>query len=247
MADSGRVSPGSEYVLVEMTTEEHLAELRRRILVSLAALAAGTAVGWFFVPALLDRFAEDAGGPFVFVAPAEAFTSYLKMALMIGTGLASPVIVLEAWKFVLPALFPHERRLLGRYLPASLALFAAGIAFAYFGVYPVALRFLLGFGSDELRPVLAVGRFVTFFVSVTLPFGLVFQLPLALLILVRMGTVTAAGLRRLRKFVYVLAFVVGAVLTPPDAVTQVMMGVSLILMYELTLWSVRKGNKEHGR
>ena len=242
-----QVDSSSEYVLPEMTTEEHLAELRRRILVSLAALAAGTAVGWFLVPDMLRRFAADTQRSFVFVAPAEAFTAYLKMALLIGAALASPVIVLEAWRFVLPALFPHEQRLLGRYLPASFSLFAMGVAFGYFAVYPVALRFFLGFGSESVRPVIAVGRFLSFFISVTVPFGVVFQLPIVLAVLVRLEMVTVAGLVRLRKMVYFLAFVVGAILTPPDAVSQVMMALPLIILFELTLWRMRKGERSGAR
>ncbi|HEY8417732.1 MAG TPA: twin-arginine translocase subunit TatC [Limnochordales bacterium] len=238
-----QLDSSSEYVLVEMTTEEHLAELRSRLLVSLAALTVGTVIGWFLVPSMLRRFAQDTARPFIFVAPAEAFTTYLKMAVLIGAGLASPIIVLEAWRFVLPALFPHERRLLGRYLPASLALFAGGVAFGYWGVYPVALRFFLGFGTESVQPAIAVGRFLSFFISVTVPFGLVFQFPLVLSILVRMGMVTVAGLIRLRKIIYFLSFVVGAVLTPPDAVSQVMMALPLIVMYEVTLWRMRKGGR----
>lgn len=238
----------SEYVLPEMTTEEHLAELRRRLLVSLAALTAGTVLGWFLVPDMLRRFAADTQrSAFVFVAPAEAFTTYLKMAVLIGAALASPVIVVQAWRFLLPALFPHEQRLLARYLPASLGLFALGVAFGHFGVYPVALRFFLGFGSESVQPAIAVGRFLGFFISVTLPFGLVFQLPIVLSILVRLQMVTVSGLARLRKMVYFLAFVVGAILTPPDAASQVMMALPLIVMFEVSLWRMRKGERSGGR
>ncbi|MFO7311768.1 MAG: twin-arginine translocase subunit TatC [Bacillota bacterium] len=242
-----QVDSSSEYVLPEMTTEEHLAELRQRILVSLAALAVGTAVGWYLVPDMLRRFAADTQRSFVFVAPAEAFTSYLKMALLIGAALASPVIVLEAWRFLLPALFPHEKRLLGRYLPASFGLFVLGVTFGYLAVYPVALRFFLGFGSETVQPVIAVGRFLSFFVSVTVPFGVVFQLPIVLAILVRLEMVTVTGLVRLRKMAYFLAFVVGAILTPPDAVSQVMMALPLIILFELTLWRMRKGERSGAR
>lgn len=245
VAEKEHTNNGSEYLLAEMTTEEHLAELRSRILISLAALTAGTVIGWFLVPGLLRRFAQDTARPFIFVAPAEAFTSYLKMALLIGAGLASPVIVLEAWRFILPALFPHEQRLLGRYLPASFGLFACGVAFGFFAVYPVALRFFLGFGTESLQPAMAVGRFLSFFISVTVPFGLVFQFPLVLAILVRLGMVTVGGLVRLRRFVYFLSFVLGALLTPPDAASQVMMAVPLIILYEVTLWRMRKGERGH--
>ncbi|HLT58241.1 MAG TPA: twin-arginine translocase subunit TatC [Limnochordales bacterium] len=247
MEERERTGTGSEYVLVQMTTEEHLAELRSRLLVSLAALTAGSVVGWFLVPGMLRHFAQHIARRFVFVAPAEAFTTYLKMAVLIGAALASPIIVLEAWRFVLPALFPHERRVLQRFLPASLGLFAFGVAFGYLAVYPLALRFLLGFGTETVQPALSVARFLNFFISVTVPFGLVFQFPLVLIILVRIGIVSVERLMSLRKMVWFLSFVVGALLTPPDAVSQVMMAVPLIVMFELTLWRMRKGERRDVR
>ena len=163
MTDSQQMT-GSEYLLPEMTAEEHLAELRRRLLISLGAVAAGSVAGWFVAPDLLRMFAAHVGRPFVFVSPAEAFSSYLKMAVSLGTALALPVILVQGWLFVLPALFPHERRTARRYMLPSLALFVAGVAFAYFIVYPIALRFLLGFGSDRVQPYLSIASFLSFFI-----------------------------------------------------------------------------------
>lgn len=240
VAESEQVA-GSEYVLPEMTTEEHLAELRRRLLICLATWAVGTVIGWVAAPELLRRFAADMGRTFIFVSPAEAFTSYVKMALFAGLALASPVILVQAWLFVLPALFPHEQRAARRYLVPSFALFVVGIAFAYFSVYPLALRFLLGFGSEHVQPYISIARFLTFFISVTLPFGVVFQFPVVLLVLVRIEMISVASLHELRRFVYFSAFVVGALLTPPDVASQVMMAVPVIGLYELTLWRMRKG------
>lgn len=223
-----------------MTTEEHLAELRRRLVVSLCFLVVGTIVGWMFVPDILRLFAADAGRAFVFISPAEGFTTYLKLAFSAGMFLTAPVALYQAWQFVLPALFPHERRLARQYVVPSLVLFVVGIGFAYVAVYPLALLFLLGFGSDTVAPVLSIARFVTFFVSVTLPFGLVFQFPIVLLVVVQLGMVTTNRLRGLRKIVWLLAFVVSALLTPPDVASQVLMAIPIIVMYEMTLWRLAK-------
>lgn len=237
---------GSEYILPEMTTEEHLTELRRRLIVSILCLAAGTAIGWFFVPAMLHSFAGDVGHPFVFVSPAEGFTTHLKLAFMAGVFLAAPVVLYQGWQFILPALFPHEQSLVRQYVVPSLALFVGGIVFAYFAVYPLALLFLLGFGSDQVEPAIAIARFVTFFVSVTLPFGLVFQFPVVLLVVVRLGIVTLEQLRAVRRFVYFGSFVVATLLTPPDVASQVLMAIPMIILYELTLWSLHKGDVGRG-
>lgn len=230
----------TEFILPEMTAEEHLQELRRRLIVSLGSVALGSGGAWIFVPDMLRRFARDVGHSFVFVSPAEGFTTYLKLAFTAGLFLASPVLVFQAWHFVLPALFPHERRLARRFVPPALALFVFGVVFAYFAVYPLALRFLLGFGGAGVEPVLSVARFVSFFVSVTVPFGLVFQFPVVLLVLVHLEIVTVGRLRAMRKPVWFLAFVVGALLTPPDVASQVLMAVPVIALFETTLWRLGK-------
>lgn len=236
----------NEFILPEMTAEEHLQELRSRLIVSLLALVAGSALAWMFVPDMLRVFAADVGRSFVFVSPAEGFTTYLKLAFTAGMFLAAPVIVFQTWRFVLPALFPHERRLARRFVPPALALFVFGVVFAYVAVYPLALRFLLGFGSEAVEPVMSVARFVSFFVSVTVPFGLVFQFPVVLLVLVHLEIVTPARLRALRRPVWFLAFVVGAVLTPPDVASQVMMAVPIIALFEITLWRLGKDEARDG-
>lgn len=241
-----RIDPSSEYILVEMTTEEHLTELRRRLVIALLSLAASTIVGWRLVPTMLRSFARDVGRTFVYVSPAEGFTTHLKLAFLTGVFFAAPVVLYQAWHFVLPALFPHEQKLVRQYVVPSLALFVGGIVFAYFAVYPLALLFLLGFGSEQVEPVIAVARFVTFFVSVTLPFGLVFQFPIIMLLLVHLGIVTPERLRSMRRIVYFGAFVVGALLTPPDVASQVLMAIPIIILYELTLWRVQKGGVRAG-
>lgn len=238
---------GDEYLLPTMTTEEHLAELRGRLLTSLAAWGAGSLVGWAAAPGWLRRFAADVGQPFVFVSPGEAFASYLKAALFIGLALASPVILYQAWLFVLPALFPHERQAARRYLIPSLLLFVIGVAFGFFVAYPFALRFLLGFGGERVTPALSVSRFLAFFVSVTVPFGLAFQFPVVLSLLVQLGLTTAARLAQLRRSVYFAVFVVAAIVTPPDVVSQILLAIPVIVLYELTIWRLRKGAGAGGR
>lgn len=239
-------SSGTAFILEEMTTVEHLTELRRRIVISILALAVGTIIGWMLVPRMLEVFANDTGRTFVFVSPGEGFSSHLRLALVSGAFMAAPVMLLQAWYFVLPALFPHEQRLARQYMIPSLLLFVGGIAFGYFAVYPLALIFLLGFGGEQLEPVLSVARFVTFLIQLTLPFGLVFQFPVVLLVLVRLEMVSVQRLISLRKIVYFLSFVVATLLTPPDVASQVLMAIPIIILYELTLWQLRKGDVSAG-
>lgn len=213
---------------------EHLEELRFRLIVSCLAFLGATALGWLMVPAVLDRFAQSVGR-LIFVAPAEAFFVRLKIAAVIGLLLALPIILHQAWLFVLPALFPDEKQVLQVFLGAGVALFFLGLAFGYFVAYPLALTFFLSFGGEGVRPAIVVSRHLAFFLGTTLSFGVAFQLPVVLLALVRLGVVTPQGLQAMRRVALFLAFVVAAVLTPADGVSQFLMAGPLVALYELTL------------
>src|SRR5690606_38360188 len=217
-----------------MTTVEHLTELRYRILVSLGALLVCSVIGWLLIPRIVAVIVGMVG-PLIFVTPAEAFVSYLKIAFTTGLFLSSPVIFWQAWQFVLPALFPHERAAVARAAPAAIGLLCSALAFSYFLILPIVLRFLLGSVTDHLEPALSIGRFLSFFLGVTLPFGFVFQIPLVILLLLHLALVTLERLRAMRKFVVFGSFVVGAMLTPPDVASQVLMAVPVILLYEAAL------------
>lgn len=222
-----RPAPGT------MTVVEHLLELRARLLISLGAVLAGSVAGWFVAPRILQGLSTRVGGKLVFVAPTEGLFSLILVSVAVGVVLAAPVWLAEAWLFVAPGLYAHERRLVRRYLPPSLLLFVAGVAFGYTVVFPLALGFFLGSG-EGMRAALDVGQVLGFFLSMTLPFGLVFQLPLVAAVLARGGVIGAGFFRRGRGAFYVSAFTVAAIITPPDAVSQVAMGVPLILLYEVS-------------
>lgn len=213
---------------------EHLEELRFRLIVSCLAFVAAASVGWLLVPQVLDRFAQSVGR-LIFVAPAEAFFVRLKIAAAIGLLLALPIILYQAWRFVLPALFPDERQALQVFVGAGGVLFLLGLAFGYFVAYPLALAFFLSFGGEGVRPAIVASRHLGFFLGTTLSFGVAFQLPVVLLALVRLGVVTPERLRELRRVALFLAFVAAAVLTPADGVSQFLMAGPLVALYELTL------------
>lgn len=240
-----RRQPGAE-----MTLPEHLEELRYRLLVSLAGLAGGFVVGWRVTPHLLDAL-EQRAGQLVVVTPAEAFVTYLKLAFTVGLALASPVIVAQAWLFVVPGLYPHEVALAARLGPAAGVLFALGLAFGGAVIYPVAMRFLLAQAGPGVVPALSVSRFVSFLFGLVLPFGLVFEIPLVAYGAGRLGALGPASLARFRRWAVLLSFVVGAALTPPDVVSQVLMAGPLIVLYELSIvaarWGVRSRRVQEAR
>ncbi len=221
-----------------MTIVEHLTELRRRIIVSLIATGLGSVGGYLLAPQVV-RILGRSVGRLVFVAPAEGFFTYLKIALILGLVFASPVVIYEIWRFVWPGLTRQEERYLRRYVPLIILLFVTGVVFAYLVIYPTALSFFLGFGTMRLRPVMAVGRLVGFVLSLLIPFGLMFELPVLVVILIKLGVIDLDFLLRHRKHAYFWAFVLGAILTPPDVVSQVLMAAPMIVLFEIGVLAAR--------
>ncbi len=218
----------------------HLTELRSRLIISLLSFAVASVIGWFYATPVLKYLSQSAGRTFVFVAPSEAFFSMIKVSLAIGLVLSSPIVLAELWLFVMPGLLPREIYFFRRYVPFVIALFIVGLVFAHLAVYPIALQFFLGFSTEELQARLAVGKFLNFVLTMHLPFGVIFEIPLVILAMVRAGLLSVEFLVKQRKMAILLAFVIGAILTPPDPVTQCLMAVPMVLLYELSVWLARK-------
>lgn len=170
-----------------------------------------------------------------YTGPLEGFLVKLKASFFAGIIIAFPIILYQAWRFVSAGLKKNERRLIAVYFPVSLLLFAVGIAFAYFIMLPAALYFLIVVASSGLKPVLVISRYVSLVIVLSLALGVIFEIPLVVLFLSRIGLVTPALMRRNRKYAILLIFISAAVLTPPDIVTQFMLAVPIILLYEVSI------------
>jgi len=219
---------------LEMTLVEHLTELRSRLIKALVSVFIFSILAYFFSEELVDYLSQPVG-ELVFLSPAEAFITHIKVAILAGILIALPFVLYQFWKFVLPALKANEKKFLFTLLPTSLILFYAGIIFGFFIVLPLGMNFLLNFGSPELEAMISLDQYVSFLLALLIPFGLIFQMPLILNLIIRMGIVTVSTLTALRKYVIVLIFVVGAILTPPDIITQAMLAGPLILLFEGSL------------
>lgn len=225
----------------EMTVVEHLAELRYRLLIGLAGLVAGAVLGWYGVGWVLDFFASTVG-QLVFFNPAEAFMTRVKIAVTLGTVVSAPIILSQIWLFVMPALFPHERKMLVRYVPIALGLFVLGLFFGFFVVYPLALRFFLGMGQD-IDGAISVAEHFSFFVSMVLPASLAFQVPVILHVLGRLGLINPLLLQRRRRHVIFWAVVLAAILTPSDGISLFLLALPLIGLFEIGLMLARRATK----
>lgn len=221
----------------QMTLVGHLTQFRRCIIRALVGWLAGVCVFSFFT----DRVFTLLTAPFgvtglVYIAPAEGFLAYCKLAIGGGLVLASPVILYQIMRFVLPGLERKEKRLLFRLIPEAIFFMIVGIAFGYYVLLPCTMRYLLGFGTNQLLPMLSVQKYIGFVTTLLLLMGGVFQLPLLILCLTRLGVITPRMLRDHRKYAILLAMVVGAILTPPDVLSQVLLAGPLILLYEVSIW-----------
>lgn len=223
----------------EMSLVGHLSELRTRLIISIAALVVGTLVAYYFVDELM-LFVTAPAGKLYFMSPAEGFFAYLKLAVFGGAMLALPVILWQLWAFVAPALTHAETKWAIIMVPGSVVLFFTGVIFAYFVVWPAAVKFFLGFGSETLQPLLSLGQYLSFLLSFILPFGLIFNLPLALLILAKLGIISSDFLAKKRRIMILVAFIVGGIITPtPDVFSQTMMAIPILVLYEASIWAVR--------
>ena len=244
--------------LVHMSLGEHLDELRTRLGLALggfvAAFFASLAAGKWFAGVILSPYkaAMESAGIEVklqAVQPAEPFLVYMKAAMVLAALISSPWIFYQLWAFVSAGLHRHERRFVQVAAPACAALFASGVLFFLLAIAPWVFRFFMQFdlGIDYLTYQPGVGQTADFILVLALVFGLAFQTPVAIVFAERMGLVSLEALCRARKLVFLGAFVVGAVCTPPDVVSQIALALPLYVLYEGGLLACRLwGKKRNG-
>ena len=211
---------------------DHVEELRSRIVVCLAVIVGGAVLFYQFVDPVL-RFIIKPVGKLVFTSPADAFVARLLLAILGGLVIAMPVVLYQVWVFVSLGLKEGEKRSVLLYGPLSLICFCAGLLFAYYVALPISLRFLLGFSTDWLVPMITVKSYVTYFTSLVLACGIIFELPVVLIFLTAIGIATPEFLIQKRRHAVVIILIVSAVITPPDIITLLIMTVPLVVLYEL--------------
>ncbi len=235
--------PGEEDVPHEMTFTEHLNELRVRLVRCIIAAFVGLLICYPFAEELfrvlmnpLIVLLEPAGGSLIYTGLPEAFFTHLKVAAIAGMFAASPYIFYQLWMFIAPGLYEGERKYIIPIAFFSAAFFVTGALFGYFVVFPFGFDFFLGYASDIIKPMPSVREYFSFSTSMLFAFGLIFELPLFIFFLSIMGIVTHVSLRKFQKFAVLGSFVVSAVLTPPDVVSQCFMAGPLCLLYEVGIW-----------
>ncbi len=226
-ADGGAVEAAAG-----MSFLDHLEELRRVLIHSVVAGIAAAILCWFWSAALLDVLVRPLLEHGVyFTRPNEAFVTRLKLAGICGLFLVLPFILWKVYGFILPGLYGRERRVVTPLLVASTLLFYAGVVFSFLVVCPTVIRFLLGFGTAIMQPLIGIGPYFSFVAQLSLAFGLVFELPVLVFFLSLAGIVDPRQLLRGWRYALLLIVIVAAILTPPDIFSQLAMAVPVSLLY----------------
>jgi len=224
----------------EMTFLEHLEELRWRIIYSLIGVVAGAIIAWIFIDFLVDvvllKPAKDANASLQNLRPFGQLFLYMQIAIMVGVIISIPNLFYQIWQFIAPALRKRERRYIFWIVIFSSICFLAGIAFAYFVMLPLTLKFAAQFGSESIKNEFAIDEYMSIIISVMLAAGLVFELPMISFFLSKLGILKPSFMRKYRRHAIVFIMVAAAFLTPgTDPVSQVVLAVPLVLLYEISI------------
>jgi sec-independent protein translocase protein TatC len=228
----------------DMSLVEHLVELRYRLVRSLQGMIVGAAVGIYYAELVMGVIRRPIlpylqGGGLVFTGVMDKFMAHLKVGALSGVILTCPYWLYHLWKFISPGLYKNERRYAASFIVAGTILFAIGVGFVYFFVYPMAFEYLLGFGGNVDKPMITIDEYLGFFVLTTLLFGVSFELPLVLVVMAMLGFIDASFLKKNRRYAVVILSIVAAILTPPDVVSMTMMLVPLYILYEASIWVIQ--------
>jgi sec-independent protein translocase protein TatC len=228
----------------------HLEELRKRLIACAIAVGVGFVISYIFserlfrilISPLMAVMGE--GERLIFTNLPEMFLTYLKTAFIAAILLVAPVIFYQLWMFIAPGLYQHEKKFAVPFVIFSTILFVGGALFGYFVVFPFGFKFFLGFANESIQALPSVKQYFSFAVKLLFAFGIVFELPVVVFFLAKMGLVTPDLLKRKRKYALLLTFVMAAILTPPDVITQLMMAGPLILLYEIGIIIARVAGRK---
>lgn len=233
----------------KLTILGHLAELRRRLIRSLIAVAITTAISFVFARQIFDILIRPSGGiPLIYIEMTEMVGTYMRVCLAAGLALAMPYIIYQVIMFVAPALTRREKKYVYIALPWISLMFVGGVIFGYFVLVPPAMKFLVTFGADIATPQIKIGNYISIITRLLLTIGLVFELPVVTTFLARLGVLKPRWLAGKRRAAVIFAFILAAIITPTfDPINQSLVAIPLIVLYELSIWLAKIFQKREPR
>jgi sec-independent protein translocase protein TatC len=230
----------------EMSLVEHLADLRRRLIAVMVVFVLFLLVSFLFAGRIFS-FLKSAAAPEIpltVLGPGDVLHLYFMIAGITALAFTLPFALYQIWAFVSPGLTREEKALALRYIPGVFLMFLLGLLFAWFLVFPMLFSFLMRLGSKDFQMMITAANYFSFLINITVPFGFIFEMPMVVLFLTRIGVITPQRLVKIRKYAYLLLVIIGSMISPPEFVSHLSVSVPLILLYELSIavarWGYRK-------
>jgi sec-independent protein translocase protein TatC len=229
--------------LQDQALVDHLAELRKRLIWTLVFFIVCLCFTFYFVNEIYDWLVSDATrlfpelGPIklTVLGPGEILKVYLTVAGLAAVGLTLPFLLYQVWGFIKPALSEREARLAFRFLPLVLGMFLLGICFGYFFIFPMLFKFLVKIGQGRFQEMFTASSYFSFMTNMVLPFGLIFEMPVAVMFLTRIGIIAPQTLTKIRKYAYLAIIVIASMISPPDFVSHLSVAAPMVLLYEISI------------
>ena len=219
----------------ELNIMEHLDELRKRLIIIVVSFLVFLIVGFIYVEDIYKWFIKDLDVTLIVLGPSDIVWIYFMLAAVIAVAATIPILAFQVWLFVKPALKPHELKAALAYIPALFLLFIVGLAFGYFVIFPMVYQFLLNLGGDMFLTNFTAEKYFKFVFNMTIPFAVLFELPVVIMFLTSLGIVNPYVLHKIRKYAYFVLVVIAVCITPPDFMSDFIVIMPFLLLYEISI------------
>ncbi|WP_318508658.1 twin-arginine translocase subunit TatC [Bacillus sp. T3] len=219
----------------ELNIIEHLDELRKRLIITVAAFIVFFIVGFMYVEEIYQWFVKDLEVKLIVLGPSDIVWVYLMIASVIAIAATIPILAIQIWMFVKPALKPLEIKVSLSYVPALFILFIVGLCFGYFVIFPMVMDFLINLGGEMFVTNFTADKYFRFVLNMTLPFGVLFELPVVVMFLTSLGIINPFVLSKLRKYAYFVLIIIAVIITPPDFISDFLVTLPLLMLYEISI------------
>jgi sec-independent protein translocase protein TatC len=219
----------------ELNIVDHLDELRTRLIVTVAAFIIFFVVGFIYVEEIYKFITKDLDVKLIVLGPSDIIWVYFMIAAVIAIAGTIPVLATQIWLFVKPALKPIERKVSLSYIPALFLLFIVGLCFGYFVIFPTIMNFLIQLSGDMMATNFTAEKYFRFILTTTIPFGVLFEMPVVLMFLTSLGIINPYVLQKIRKYAYFILILVAIVISPPDVMSDFLVSVPLLFLYEISV------------